>query len=43
MYEQYLDYVAAGYVQGVEREQIEAEYYLTLNLIEEFSKKPKQI
>ena len=42
MYEQYLDYVAAGYVQGVEREQIEGEYLLTLSMIEEFSNKTKR-
>ena len=38
MYEEYLDYVAAGFVQGEEREQIEGEYYLTLDLIERFNK-----
>lgn len=37
MYEEYIDYVAAGFVQGEAREDIEGEYYLTLSLIEEFS------
>ena len=36
MYQEYLDYVAAGFVQGEEKEDIEAEYYLTISLIEEF-------
>lgn len=41
MYQEYLDYVAAGFVQGEVREDIEDEYYLTLSLIEEFSNKTK--
>ena len=42
MYEEYLDYVAAGYIQGVEPEQIEGEYYLTLDLIERFKNKAQR-
>ena len=37
IYQEYLDYVAAGFVQGEAREDIENEYYLTLSLIKEFS------
>ena len=41
MYQEYINLVASGFIKGEEREQIEAEYYLTLNSIEEFSEKPK--
>ena len=34
MYHEYIDSVASGFVQGEAREQIEAEYFLTLDSIE---------
>ena len=43
MYEEYLDYVAAGFIRGEEKEQIEGEYYLTLDIIERFNHKANEI
>lgn len=41
MYQEYIDLVASGFVRGEERENIDAEYYLTLSLIEKFTLEEK--
>ncbi len=42
MYQEYINLVASGFIKGEERENIEAEYYLTLSLIEKFTSSPSK-